>query len=148
MSVGRILGLDIGDVVIGISVSDELGLTAQGLNTLKRKGIRSDFRYIKGLIDEYNICEVVVGLPKNMDGRLGPQAEKVIDFVERLRSEISLSVVTWDERLTTVAAENVLIDANISRKKRKGLADKIASQLILQGYLDSKRYSCDSDSRQ
>ncbi len=137
---GRALGLDIGDVVIGISVSDGLGLTAQGLKTLKRKGIKSDFRHLKELVEEYDISEIVVGLPRNMDGKIGPQAEKVIGFVERLRSAIALPVVTWDERLTTVAAENVLIDANISRKKRKGIADKIASQLILQGYLDSKKY--------
>jgi putative Holliday junction resolvase len=132
----RILGLDIGDKTIGVAVSDEMGWTAQGLKTLLRKGNNEEIFKIKELIDEYEAKEILVGLPKNMDGSIGPQGRKVIAFVERLKANIPLPVLLWDERLSTVSAEKTLLEADLSRKKRKALRDKLAAQFILQGYLD------------
>ncbi|MEK6690267.1 MAG: Holliday junction resolvase RuvX [Nitrospirota bacterium] len=134
----RILGLDIGDKTIGIAVSDEMGWTAQGLKTLIRKGFNEELSSIKEIIEEYGVKEILVGLPKNMNGSIGPQGKKVITFVERLKTALSLPVLLWDERLSTVSAEKVLLEADMSRKKRKGLKDKLAAQFILQGYLDRK----------
>lgn len=134
----RILGLDIGDKTIGIAVSDEMGWTAQGLKTLIRKGFNEELSSIKEIIEEYGVKEILVGLPKNMNGSIGPQGKKVITFVERLKTALPLPVLLWDERLSTVRAEKVLLEADISRKKRKGLKDKLAAQFILQGYLDRK----------
>lgn len=134
----RILGLDMGDKTIGVAVSDEMGWTAQGLKTLIRKGFNEELSSIKEIIEEYGVKEVLVGLPKNMNGSIGPQGKKVITFVERLKTALSLPVLLWDERLSTVRAEKVLLEADMSRKKRKGLKDKLAAQFILQGYLDRK----------
>lgn len=134
----RILGLDIGDKTIGIAVSDEMGWTAQGLKTLIRKGFNEELSSIKEIIEEYGVKEILVGLPKNMNGSIGPQGKKVIIFVERLKTALSLPVLLWDERLSTVRAEKVLLEADMSRRKRKGLKDKLAAQFILQGYLDRK----------
>lgn len=134
----RIIGLDIGDKTIGIAVSDEMGWTAQGLKTLIRKGFNEELSSIKEIIEEYGVKEILVGLPKNMNGSIGPQGKKVITFVERLKTALPLPVLLWDERLSTVRAEKVLLEADISRKKRKGLKDKLAAQFILQGYLDRK----------
>lgn len=134
----RILGLDMGDKTIGVAVSDEMGWTAQGLKTLIRKGFNEELSSIKEIIEEYGVKEVLVGLPKNMNGSIGPQGKKVITFVERLKTALPLPVLLWDERLSTVRAEKVLLEADMSRKKRKGLKDKLAAQFILQGYLDRK----------
>lgn len=134
----RILGLDIGDKTIGVAVSDEMGWTAQGLKTLIRKGFNEEISSIKEIIEEYGVKEILVGLPKNMNGSIGPQGKKVITFVERLKTALSLPVLLWDERLSTVRAEKVLLEADMSRRKRKGLKDKLAAQFILQGYLDRK----------
>lgn len=134
----RILGLDMGDKTIGVAVSDEMGWTAQGLKTLIRKGFNEELSSIKEIIEEYGVKEILVGLPKNMNGSIGPQGKKVITFVERLKTALSLPVLLWDERLSTVRAEKVLLEADMSRKKRKGLKDKLAAQFILQGYLDRK----------
>jgi putative Holliday junction resolvase len=133
----RILGLDIGTKTIGVAVSDELSLTAQGLFTLKRKGIQSDIRELEKLIEEQSVERIVIGLPKNMNNTLGPSAKMVLSFIEELAKSVDLPVSTWDERLSTVAAEKVLLEADMSRKKRKQVIDKVAAQLILQGYLDS-----------
>lgn len=134
------LGLDIGDRRIGISYADGLGLTAQGLETFQRKGLEYDLDYMAELIRRRRVRTLVVGLPKNMDGTEGPQSRKVREFVdqvlERLEKEFLPEVIYWDERLTTVAAQRVLIEADLSRKKRKGKVDKVAAVLILQGYLD------------
>jgi len=135
----RILGLDIGTKTIGVAVSDELHLIAQGLFTLKRKGIQEDIRELEQLIEEQHVERIVVGLPKNMNNTLGPSAEMVLSFIEEITQQITLPVITWDERLSTVAAEKVLLEADMSRKKRKRVIDKIAAQLILQGYLDSQQ---------
>ncbi len=135
----RIMGLDIGTHTIGIAVSDELGLTAQGLKTLRRKSMDEDFKEIAAIIHQFEIEKIVVGLPQNMDGTLGTQAEKVLKWIEVLRDKIEISVATWDERLSTVGASKVLLEADLSRKKRKKVIDKVAAVLILQGYLDQGR---------
>jgi putative Holliday junction resolvase len=134
----RILGLDIGSKTIGVAVSDELGLIAQGVTTLKRKGLDHDIHAILTLIEEKEVSKIVVGLPKNMNNTLGPSAEMVLAFIEKLNEHSTVPVVTWDERLSTVAAEKVLLEADMSRTKRKRIVDKVAALLILQGYLDSQ----------
>jgi len=134
----RILGLDIGSKTIGVAVSDELCLIAQGVSTLKRRGLDHDIHEILRLIEEREISKVVVGLPKNMNNTLGPSAEMVLAFIKRLNENVSVPVITWDERLSTVAAEKVLLEADMSRAKRKRVVDKVAAMLILQGYLDSQ----------
>ncbi len=132
----RIMGLDIGSHTIGIAISDELGMTAQGLKTIKRKSMEEDFTEIKTIIFKFEIEKIVVGLPKNMDGTLGKGAEAVFQWIEALKRRIDLPVVTWDERLTTVEATKILLEADLSRRKRKTVIDKVAAVLILQGYLD------------
>ena len=133
----KVLGLDIGEKRIGIAVSDALGYTAQGLTVLQRNGEDDDIGAIQELIDASQVSEVVVGLPKNMDGSLGEGAQKVMSFVSKLEELLSIPVVLWDERLTTAEATRVLLQADVSRKKRRAVVDKIAAVLILQGYLDS-----------
>lgn len=135
----RILGLDIGDKRIGIAVSDELGITAQGLETLHRTALEKDISKLLEIINKWSIQRIVVGLPRNMNGTYGPQAEKVKDFAERILSEGVPEIVYWDERLTTAAAERVLLEGNISRIKRKNSIDKLAAVMILQGYLDHQQ---------
>jgi putative holliday junction resolvase len=132
----RILGLDLGSHTIGVAVSDELGITAQGLKTIKRRTKSEDLREITEIVDQFKIDKIVVGLPKNMDGSLGKQAEMVFRWIKDLRERISLPLVTWDERLSTVGASKVLLEADLSRKKRKAVIDKLAAVLILQGYLN------------
>ncbi len=134
----RILGLDVGTKTIGIALSDELGWTAQGIETVRRDDdISKDFEKIAAIISEYQVEKVVVGLPKNMNGTIGPSGEACIEFAKKLEKEIGCSTTLWDERLTTVAAERMLISADVSRKKRKKVIDKMAAVMILQGYLDS-----------
>lgn len=135
----RIMGLDIGDKTIGVAVSDEFGWTAQGVDVIHRKNLNADIESLNNIITEYSVEEVVVGLPKNMNGTIGPRAERTIELVEILKERIQLPFVFWDERLTTVSAERTLIEADVSRKKRKKLIDKMAAMFILQGYLDMKR---------
>ncbi|AEG61367.1 Holliday junction resolvase RuvX [Desulforamulus ruminis] len=134
----RIMGLDVGDKTIGVALSDPMGWTAQGLEVIRRKNdIQEDFQRLLEIIREYGVESILVGLPKNMNGTIGPQGEKVQAFVEQLKKEINLPVKTWDERLSTVAAEKVLLQADVSRSKRKKVIDKMAAAVILQGYLDS-----------
>jgi putative holliday junction resolvase len=132
----RIMGLDFGTQTIGVAISDELGITAQGLKTLKRKSMEEDFKEITTIIRQFEIEKIVVGLPKKMDGTLGTQAEIVFKWIKALIDKIHVPVVTWDERLSTVEASKVLLEADISRRKRKKVIDKLAAVLILQGYLD------------
>lgn len=134
----RILGLDIGDKRIGAAVSDELGFTAQGLETITRRDPDTDLKRIAQIAVEWNIGEIVIGLPFNMDGSEGPQAESVRAFGARIGAQVNLPVTEWDERLTTVAAERVLLEADMSRAKRRKVIDKVAAVLILQGYLDRR----------
>jgi putative Holliday junction resolvase len=132
----RVIGLDVGEKTIGVALSDPLGWTAQGLKTIKRVGIKKDINEIINIISEYNVTKIVVGLPKNMNGTLGPMGEKVMEFAEKLKSKANLEIIFQDERLTTVAAEKMLISADVSRKKRKEVIDTVAATYILQSYLD------------
>lgn len=133
----RILGLDIGDRTIGIAVSDPLGFTAQGITTIRRKSEAYDLEELMKICTEYNVDTIVSGFPKNMNGTVGPQGEKVLEFCEKIKESIDLPLKMWDERLTTVAAHKAMLEADLSRAKRKKLVDKIAATYILQGYLDS-----------
>ncbi|GAB6990828.1 Holliday junction resolvase RuvX [Paenibacillus pini] len=134
----RILGLDYGDRRIGVAVSDLFGWTAQGLEVVERRRDGTEIQRIESLVREYEVEEIVVGLPKNMNGSIGPRGEICIDFADKLKELLELPVHLWDERLTTVSAERTLIEADVSRKKRKLVVDKMAASLILQNYLDSK----------
>ncbi|AEE91575.1 putative Holliday junction resolvase [Tepidanaerobacter acetatoxydans Re1] len=136
----RILGLDVGEKRVGVAISDELGLTAQGIDVIERKndGKNKDIDRICRIISDYNVTKVIVGLPKNMNGTLGPSSEAVENYTKKLQKAISIDLEFWDERLTTAAAERILIEADVSRQKRKGVIDKLAAVLILQSYLDSK----------
>ena len=136
---GRIMGLDIGDKTIGVAVSDLMGLTAQGVTTIKRVGKKKDIEAIKQIIAEKQVNKIVSGLPKNMNGTVGPQGEKVQKFCELLKEETNLPIEFWDERLSTVAAERSLIEGNVRRENRKKVIDMLAAVKILQGYLDLKR---------
>lgn len=133
------MGLDIGSHTIGVAVSDELEITAQGLKTIKRKSPAEDFEELNQIIRQFEVKKMVVGLPKNMDGTLGKQAEITFKWIKSFQQKRSLPIVTWDERLSTVGASRVLLEADLSRKKRKGVIDKLAAVLILQGYLDQMR---------
>lgn len=134
----RIMGLDVGDRTIGVAVSDALGWTAQGVEVIRRTSLARDLARLQELVDMHEVVSFVVGLPKNMNGTIGPQGEKVLEFVEKLKGNFDLPVMLWDERLTTVAAQKTLIAADVRRDKRKKVVDKMAAALILQGYLDSK----------
>lgn len=132
----RILGLDYGSKRIGVAICDELGLTAQGLATIERKNLRSVIAEISRLVREYDVEKIVIGFPKMLDGTEGIQCQKVSEFAGKLESRISIPVIKWDESLSTKEAEEILIEANMSRKKRKKVVDKLAASIILQGYLD------------
>lgn len=133
----RVLGLDIGDRTIGVAISDPLGFTAQGITTIRRKNIEYDIEELLKICKEYNVDTIISGLPKNMNGTIGPQGEKVMSFCEILKEHIEVPIKFWDERLTTVAAHKAMLEADMSRSKRKKVVDKIAATYILQGYLDS-----------
>ena len=135
----RIMGVDMGSHTIGLAISDESALIAQGLETIKRRSTEEDLKEITRVIDQFKIEKIVVGLPKNMNGTLGKQAEMVLQWIEALKKRIPLPVVTWDERLTTVGATKILLEADLSRKKRKKVVDQLAAALILQGFLDQDR---------
>jgi putative Holliday junction resolvase len=135
----RILGIDYGDKNIGLAVSDLLGITAQGLGLYRQKSSAQDLAYFRGLVEEYGIERIVVGLPLRMDGTQGSRAEKTREFAERLGTALGLPVVFWDERLTTKEALGVLREQKASRDKRKVMKDQIAAVLILSSYLESER---------
>ncbi|MEW6275329.1 MAG: Holliday junction resolvase RuvX [Bacillota bacterium] len=134
----RILGLDLGDKTIGVAVSDPSGLIAQGVTVIRRRDEAGDLKKIKELLRKYPARLIVVGLPRNMNGTLGEQGQKAVAFAEKLKRATGLPVQTWDERLTTLAAEKVLISADLTRARRKKVIDKIAAALILQNFLDAK----------
>jgi putative Holliday junction resolvase len=136
----RILGLDVGSKTVGIALCDEFGWTAQGLKTLKINEEKQEFGFdeVGQLIKEYGVSEVVIGLPKNMNGTIGPRAEASVHYANEIEKLFAVPTVLWDERLTTMAAERVLLEADLSRKKRKKVIDKMAAVMILQGYLNSK----------
>lgn len=134
----RILGLDLGSKRIGVALSDMLGFTAQPQETFPSQGPERDIERIKGLIELHGVTEIVVGMPYNMDGSEGPQAEKARAFMVLLGERTGLPVHEWDERLTTAAAERILLEADMSRAKRRKVVDKLAAVLILQGYLNGR----------
>lgn len=136
----RIMGLDVGSKTIGVAISDELGWTAQGVGTIHINEEEAQFGFdeIGKLIEQYDVEKIVIGLPKNMNGTIGPRGEASQLFAQKLKETFDVQVILWDERLTTVAAERVLLEADISRKKRKKVIDKMAAVMILQSYLDSQ----------
>lgn len=134
----RCLSLDVGDKTVGIAVSDPLGFTAQGVKTIQRTSNKNDVKEIGDLISEYEIDKLIIGLPKNMNGTEGERCEIVRKFAAKISVAYpDVEQIFWDERLSTVAAEKSLIAADVSRKKRKKVIDKMAAVYILQGYLDS-----------
>lgn len=136
----RALGLDLGTKTIGVAVSDLLGWTAQGITTLKIDTLNDDYgiAQIEALIKEYQVNTIVVGLPKNMNNTIGESGERTLYFSKLLENNFrDVKIVLWDERLSTVAAERALLEADVSRKKRSKVIDKMAAVFILQGYLDS-----------
>ena len=139
----RIMGLDYGSKTVGVAISDPLGLTAQGIETIWRKEenkLRRTCARIEELISEYGVEKIVLGLPKHMNNDIGDRAEKSLEFGEMLKRRTGLEVVMWDERLTTVEAERTLIESKVRREDRKKYIDKIAAVFILRGYLDSKSF--------
>lgn len=132
----RVLALDIGEKRTGVSISDGLGIAAHGFTTLEGPNMESTIVRVASIVEDEGVSEIVLGLPKNMDGSIGKMAEKVISFKENLASHINIPITLWDERLTTRYAEGLLIEADMSRKKRKKKIDKLAATIILQDYLD------------
>ena len=135
----RIMGLDFGTKRIGIAMSDELLLTAQGRETIQRKELKSDLSLIKGIIDSNDVNEVVVGLPLNMNGTYSEKTRETVLFVDELIKTVGVPVKTWDERLTSIQADRAMLEGDMSRAKRRKLSDRLAAQIILQSYLDSRK---------
>jgi len=133
----KILGIDYGEKRIGLALSDPSNTVARSLKVLKRNGTRKLLGEIKAVVDQNKIEKIVIGLPKNMNGSLGEKGNEVLAFVKILEKVVKVPIVTWDERLTTVSAEKVLRQAELSRKKRKDILDKLSACIILQNYLDS-----------
>lgn len=133
----RILALDPGTKRIGIALSDELRWTAQPLETYERRTLEADLAHIRALVTLHDVGEVVTGLPIRLSGEIGPEARRVQEFIAQLQAVLAVPVIAWDERLTSKAAEQFLIEAAVSRKKRKGTVDRVAAALLLQSYLES-----------
>ena len=136
----RVMGLDYGSKTVGVAISDPLKITAQGIETIQRKEenkLRKTLARIEELAKEYEVEQIVLGFPKNMNNTIGERAEKSLELKEMLERRTGLPVVMWDERLTTVEAERTLIESNVRRENRKKYVDKIAAVFILQNYLDS-----------
>ena len=135
----RFLGLDIGSKRIGLALSDELGITAQGLPTLNRSTPGNDIRKLLEIVRQHKVEKIVIGLPKNMNGTLGKSAEQVLTFIQEMKVKTAIPVDVWDERLSTIAVTRTLVSANVSRRRRKEVVDKLAAVYILQGFLDSQK---------
>lgn len=135
----RILALDVGSRTIGLAVSDPLGITAQGLPTIRRKNKRTDFALLDRVIEQYKVKEIVVGYPLRLSGATGAQSEKMTAFAEQLRKRFELPVHLWDERLTTAEAQRVLRESEISTKRRGQVVDQLAAVLILQSFMESRQ---------
>jgi len=131
----RLMGLDVGDKTIGVAVSDLLMYTAQGVTTIRRTNFKNDINELRKIIAEYQVTKIVSGLPKMLDGTVGIQGEKVLAFLEKMKKHIDLPVELEDERFTTSISERMLIDADVKRKKRKEVIDKLAAVEILSGYM-------------
>lgn len=135
------MGLDYGSVTVGVALSDELQLTAQPIEVIKRKSenkLRRTLARIEELVKEYEVSLIVLGYPKNMNNTVGERGQRTVEFMEKLKARTGLEVVLWDERLTTVSAMQVLKEGRVRRENRKAYVDKIAAVFILQGYLDSR----------
>ncbi|MGH7800739.1 MAG: Holliday junction resolvase RuvX [Thermodesulfobacteriota bacterium] len=135
----RILALDVGTKTIGVAVSDELGIAAHGVTTVKRTDLKRDIEALSKIIDQYKPYEILVGVPYNYDGTVSKRGEEILKFAEKIKTTFSLPVRYWDESFSTVDAEKILLEADLSRKKRKKVIDKMAAVFILEGYLDKKR---------
>jgi putative Holliday junction resolvase len=135
----RTMGLDVGTKTIGVAVSDGLGLTAQAITTVRRTNLKADLAALAELVREHEVSRLVVGLPLNMDGSEGPRAEASRKFADTASTALNVPVEFWDERLSTVAAERTLLEADLSRAKRRQVIDQVAAQFILQGWLDAHR---------
>jgi putative Holliday junction resolvase len=133
----RILAIDHGSKRIGFALSDELGWTAQPLETFHRRNPDADIRHIQDLVREHEVGQVLIGMPFRLDGEVGPAAKVVEAFIQTLEPALSVPVIIWDERMTTCAAEDLLIAADVGRQKRKGIVDRIAAAILLQSYLAS-----------
>lgn len=133
------MGLDVGTKRVGVALSDETGTIAQAREVIERRDDAQLLARIKEIISEYAVEEIVIGLPINMNGTYGEAAEKSIDFSEKLKKETSVKIKLWDERLSTREAESVLIEASLTRRKRRKFIDRLAAQIILQGYLDNRK---------
>lgn len=147
----RVMGLDFGSKTVGVAVSDALLVTAQGIETIQRKSpgkLRQTLARIEILMEEYQVEQIVLGFPKNMNNTEGERCEKTLQFKEMLEKRCKVPVYLWDERLTTVAAEQSLIESGVRRENRKQYVDKIAAVLILQGYLDSLKFQKRQDSEE
>jgi putative Holliday junction resolvase len=134
----RILALDVGEKRIGLAVSDPLGITAQGLGVLARTDPETDLARLLDLAREWRVQEIVLGLPRHMDGRPGQAVPAILELARRLQEALGVKVATWDERLTTAEAERVLLQADVSRRRRRQVVDQLAAVLILQGYLEAR----------
>jgi len=142
----RILGLDYGEKRLGLAISDEMGITAQGLPTLTRKGLEKDLAALEKVIRQFGVDRMVIGYPLRLNGTEGIQCEKVNRFAGILEKRFSVPILKWDETLTTSQAEEILTEVRVSRKKRKAVVDKLAAMIILQGYLDhSKKKRVEGD---
>ena len=135
----RILGLDVGSKTIGVAVSDPLGITAQGLETIRRQNKRVDFEHLSEIIQQYSVSKIVVGYPLRLSGAEGTQSEKMRQFAEDLRKRFGLPVELWDERLTSSEAHRILREADLSIKKRAGAVDRMAAVLILQSWMEARK---------
>jgi putative Holliday junction resolvase len=131
----RLMGLDVGDKTIGVAVSDLLMITAQGVTTIKRTSIKNDLNELKKIIDEYQVTKIVVGIPKMLDGTIGIQGQKVLEFLEKVKKHFDLPIELEDERFTTAISERMLIEADVKRKKRKEVIDKLAAVQILSSFM-------------
>lgn len=134
----RILALDYGSKRMGVALSDELGWTAQPLETFERRTLDRDIAHIQALVQSHEVGQVLIGLPLRLNGEEGPAVQAVRRFIEQLSPALSVPIITWDERMTTCAAEDLLIAADVSRKKRKGVVDRVAAAILLQGYLEAQ----------
>lgn len=135
----RIVGIDFGTKRIGMAMSDELLITAQGLDTIQRRELKSDLGAIKNIIESNGASEVIVGLPLNMNGTYSEKTKEVMSFVDELMKTVNIPVKTWDERLTSMQADRAMLEGDMSRAKRRKLSDKLSAQIILQSYLDSRK---------
>ncbi|ACA59428.1 Holliday junction resolvase RuvX [Candidatus Desulforudis audaxviator] len=135
----RLMGLDIGDRRIGVALTDENGVAAYPLEVLERTSPEKDLRRITEIIDQYGVERVVAGLPKTLSGQIGPQGDKVLSFLDKLRVRSTVPVITWDERLTTAEVEKLLVSADLGRRRRRKVVDKLAATLILNSYLNSRK---------